>query len=212
VSLDRLSNLKAAIGDWTGRKLNAAFTANVPDFIAMAEARIFYGSGEPMQAPPLRVLDMEKQRNVSIVSGAGKLPVNFLEFKRLYWGSGEGQRLMYVPPREFWSVLRTGSVPQVVTIEGDKLMVSPAIDGTVSATYFARYEPLVNADDSNWVMVNAPSVYLQGALIEAWGWIGNPERQGVALSAYRSVVSALHTQNVMSRTKGETLRIRGSMW
>lgn len=213
MSLLTFANLKTSIGDWTGRKLNAAFTANINDFVAMAETRIFYGSGDPLQTPPLRVLDMEKAKNISIVAGVGKLPTNFLEFKRIYWVSASNmQRLTYVTPREFWSVPRTGSLPEVVTIEGDKLLVSPEIDGVVSAVYYARYDPLTLPDQSNWIMANAPAVYLHGSLIEAWSWIGNEERLNGALAAYRSAVSALNTQNTMSRTKGETIRIRGNMW
>ena len=212
MALGTHSSLKTAIGDWTGRKLNAAFAANIPDFIAMAETRIFYGSGDPMQTPPVRVQDMERTKNIGVVLGSGKLPVNFLEFKRVYWGGSNQQRLTYVTPREFWSATRTGSLPEVMTIEGDKVLVSPAIDGTISAVYFARYDPLTNNDDTNWLMANAPAVYLQGALVEAWTWIANFERQQAALAAYRSAISALNTQHTMSRTTGETLRIRGNMW
>ena len=212
MAADTLAGLIASIGDWTGRKLNASFSAVVPDFVAMAETRIFYGGDEPMQTPPLRILDMEKKRTIQIVAGVGKLPVGFLEFKRVNWDGGESPKLSFVTARELSNEVRTGDTPQCFTVEGDKINVSPAVDGSVTAVFYARYDALAVPEDTNWVMQNAPAVYLQAALIPAWEWIGNGERQTMAMASYRSAVSALNRQHSKSRTSGETLKIRGNMW
>lgn len=212
MALDTHAGLKAALGDWTGRKLNSSFNVNVPDFIRMAESRIFYGSEAPMESPPVRVLDMERTKALPVVNGIGRLPVGFLEFKRVYWGSGETLRLNYVEPREFWSVTRSGEDPECYTVEGGNILISPAVSGSVNGSFYLRYDALDGDDDTNWLMQNAPAIYLQAALVEAWGWIGNGERQQAALATYRSSAAALNKQRAASRIAGAPLRIRGNMW
>lgn len=217
MSIANLSDLKAAIGNWTARTNNAQFNLRVPEFITLAETRIFYGGQEPSRTEPVRVRDMEVSANVVITTGAGTIPDVaaglFLEFKRLYWSYSPDYRLDYVSPREFHAMDDRGlSLPNRVTIEGGQVLVRPAGTGTLKTVYWRRYAPLLLATDTNWLLTNAPAVYLQAALVEAWGYIRNPDAMQMALAAYKSAAEGVTEQAKSSRLSGETLRVRSNMW
>ena len=92
MTISTYSDLKAAIGNWTARATNTAFALRIPEFIAMAETRIFYGQDQPFETAPVRVRDMETAADITVTSGSGVLPERWLEFKRLYWSYNPNYR------------------------------------------------------------------------------------------------------------------------
>src|SRR5882672_139887 len=58
MSILTYTDLQSAIGNWLAR---SDLSANIPDFITLAEQRIFYGADDPnFPSPPLRIRAMEQ--------------------------------------------------------------------------------------------------------------------------------------------------------
>jgi hypothetical protein len=207
-------DLKTAVANWCARSNNVAFKARIPEFISMAETRMMFGTETPLEIKPVRVADMEVTADLVVTNGTATLPANLLELKRFYWPSSPGRRLEYISPRQFFGGADYGtSSPWRYTIEGNTLTVAPGGGSNViKATYWQRYAPLVADADTNWLLINAPAVYLQGALIEAWGYLQAMDQQQAAVAAYKTAAEGLTAQAARAARSGETLRMRQTMW
>lgn len=213
MAIENYSDLKAAIANWTARAANTAFALRIPEFIALAETRIFYGQDMPFETQPVRVRDMETVADVTVTAGTGALPSLFLEFKRLYWSHNPTYRLEYVAPRQFYDLENNASgLPWKYTIEGASVLTKPPSDGVLKSTYWQRYAALTADADTNWILQNAPVIYLQASLIEAWGYIRNADAQQAALASYKAAADAMTNQAKRARSSGETLRMKPNMW
>lgn len=156
---------------------------------------------------------METSADITITDDSGPLPTGWLEFKRVYWSDSPNVRLEFFPPRQFWVQDDTGgTTPYRYTIEGTYIHVKPGGDGTLKATYWEKYDALSADADTNWLLTNAPNVYLHAALIEAYQYLRMPDQQTNALAAYTSAANAITAQSTDSRLSGEKLRVRSTMW
>lgn len=213
MAISNYSTLKQAVANWTARTAAASFTSRIPEFIAAAETRIFYGGEAPMDTGPVRCSDMETSVDLTVADDNATLPERFLEFKRLYWPGSPNVRFLYYAPRDFWTEDDTGlTEPYRYTIETGKVWIKPGGDGTLKATYWKRYAPLSADTDTNWLLENAHNVYLQAALIEAYQYLRMPDQQSNALAAYKSAADAVTKQSTISRVSGEKLIVRSTMW
>ena len=106
------------------------------------------------------------------------LPTGFLRQRSLTLAESLDRVMEYLPParlREsaYWD--NTGSFsdpsPQAYSIEGMTLLLAPAPteeDPTdLLFAYVAAFEPLVEAEDTNWLLQEAYDVYLWGTLAAA---------------------------------------------
>lgn len=214
MAIANYSDLKSAVGNYLGRSLNAAFQLRVPEFIQMGEARIRYGSAAPLECPAVRCRDMETSADITITDGAGTLPTRWLEFTRLYWPGTPNYRLTYIEPNRFWAeVDRLGTIPQHYTVEGGSIYVTPgASSGTLKTHYYQSYADLAENTDTNWLLTNVPAVYLQSALIEAFGYVRDRASQEAAALAYASAARAISDYMAKADASGTKLRVVGHMW
>lgn len=214
MALANYSDLKSAVGNYLGRASNAAFQLRVPEFITLGEARIKFGSAPPLDCPPVRCRDMENSADITITDGIGALPERWLEFTRLYWPSQPNYRLTYIDPNRFWAeVDRVGTIPQHYTVEGGNIYVTPgASSGTLKTQYYKAYPSLVENTDTNWLLLNAPGVYLHSALIEAFGYVRDRQSQEASALAYASAARSISDYMAKADSSGTKLRVVGSMW
>ena len=202
--------LKAAVSTWAIDS-TAAFTAQIPQFITFAENRIAWGSDMPLASEPVRVRDQEKTLDLTVTDGEGTLPGDFLEAERLYWEHSIPWELKYVSRRAFHTTLEAqtiGGLPSTYTIEGDRLLVNPVSSGTAKLLYSARYPAFVDDADTNWLLQNAPGVYLEAALVEAFGFKRDTNAQAEHLQKYVSAADGVTTHQRNSRVSGQTLAAR----
>ena len=193
------SSLKTDIRLWTARS-DTDFMSALPTFITMAEQRIAYGSSEPFPSDPVRVRDQKITVEIPIENGVAVLPDNYLEQSSLTLKTDLGKRLTYRPEEEFDSLISLGGLPSVFTIKGAEILVKPTNEASaVIFTYYARFPELINDGDTNWILLNAPSIYLKGSLIEAYGFTRNKEARD---SAYADYIAAAN---------GLTMQTRGSL-
>lgn len=89
MALDTYANLQTAITSWAMRPGDSEFVAQVPDFITLAEARL---------NSRLRVAAMETSAAISLTSGAGTLPTDYLQWRRVVDGSDPPKVLAFASP------------------------------------------------------------------------------------------------------------------
>ena len=94
--------------------------------------------------------------------------------------------------------------PKVYTFQGDSLRFGPTPDAAygVVLAYYRRFDPLATTP-TNWLMANAPGVYLYAALLEAQPFIMNDQRLPVWASMLGSATRALMMADQQDRWGGQ---------
>jgi hypothetical protein len=229
--------LKTAILRETIRTGDASFDADFPRQVQFAEQRINYGGGAPLYSPPLRIRGMEKTVKLNLTAGKATLPGNYLAPKRLTFDSDLRVPLTYRTPQEFWDGYLTNGcgIPYTYTVEGDTLTVSPSAAGSLTFTYFAKFEAVQTEDavtdrtgsgvltragelvtqrttaQSNWLMENAPSVIFYAVLIESVKFLRQTARIQEMFAEYVSAIGGLNLTEAKARTPTTLApRIRGA--
>jgi hypothetical protein len=208
MSLVTYTDLQSAIGNWLAR---ADLSANIPDFITLAEARIFYGSDDPnFPSPPLRLRAMEQITDPTVyqtVAGTATvaLPAGFVEARAVSLNTSPIADLDFVTQKQLnaaWVGTVTGQ-PKVYTFQGDSLRLGPTPDAAygVVLSYYKRFDPLATTP-TNWLMANAPGVYLYAALLEAQPFIMNDQRLPVWASMLGGATRALMLADQRDRWGG----------
>lgn len=170
--LDSYDNLQTAVKKWLGGRTD--LDDQIPDFIALAEARI-----------RRRVRRRSIRATITISSAETTLPADCAELRSLRLSSSipSLDRPMDVGSIEQLSAVRArhNAVPGRpirAAVLGDKLLVAPAPDQpyTAEIVYFEKLLPLSATVQSNSVLADAPDLYLYGALCEAAPYLEHDER------------------------------------
>lgn len=169
MSITNYGELKTAVANW----LKADdLTDQIPDFIALAEDRIFN---------ELDDVHMEETATLTIDAQEIALPDDFVEQRSHYIEVSERVgRVKYTTPEKLrdFDQGQASSFPSWYTIEGSNLVFSPSPDSTYTGKwlYLARKPRLENDTDTNDILVDHQGLYLYGALIEGSAYLGNDPR------------------------------------
>lgn len=162
MSLANYTDLQTSIAAWLH---NTALTANIPDFIALAEARI------------ARDLRLRKQITTTTLTTTADveyvtLPDAFVEAESVDItanGIRKTMRNRSIEQMDLrYPVGLYTSIPEEYAILGQTMRIGPAPDGaySINVTYYTRFDPL-STTSTNWLLTNFPGIYLFGALAEA---------------------------------------------
>src|SRR3990167_1736137 len=207
------SDLKTAIQNWAVRA-DETFTNRIDEFIDLAEERIHYGAGkpgDPIYTQPLRLRGMETTGDLTVSSQSVALPTGFLQERRIYLNTDPKTDLKYLPPDRFWAssaaVTSTSGQPSVYTIEGTNLIFGPGPDTTYTGKilYQKKMDALSDSATTNWLIINAPGVYLYACLLEFAIWDRNDEDSLKYLGLLRGGSNARVRQDRISRQPGGAL-------
>lgn len=109
--------------------------------------------------------------------GGYPLPSRYIEQRRVYLDVDQGKALNYFTPEQFWSRRATTTTgrPTMYTIEGPYIIFGPLMDSTYFGKflYFRMFPALSGDSDTNWILTNAPGIYLFAALTEAHIFLEN---------------------------------------
>lgn len=172
------STLKTAIGSWMFDRSD--LTTVYDDFIDNFEARINYGTDEdgPFPSKPLRVSAMVTSSDVTLSSGAGSMPANFLEVIRVTAKTDPRRKLEYASADwldEAYPTTDSGD-PSFYTILGSSLIVRPVTTSSVEVQFYRTVPALSDSNTTNWLLTASPNAYLYGSLFEASLFIGDGSR------------------------------------
>lgn len=131
-------------------------TTEIQDAIRLAESE--------MQVD-CKLLEFESTATITVTSGTGSLPANFVGMRSIYWDDDSDHVLTYITPDVFDSARSsTGGDPYEYTISGSTLRVTEGATGSAVATYYAKFTALSDANTSNALLSNHPDAYLYGTL------------------------------------------------
>jgi hypothetical protein len=178
-------------------------TARLPEFIALTEGRIAYGGDAPIKSEPLRVRAMETSADVTVSAQTAALPTGFLAIRRLYLNTNPIGELEYVTPDLFWRtyISTTSDQPRRFTIEGENFVFGPTPDSayTGKCLYYKKFTALASDSDTNWILTNAPGLYLHGALAELYAFARNSQKAAEELSIFAGLINALNNSDKSDR-------------
>lgn len=201
MSIANYSELNTAVANWLDRD---DLTDRIPEFIALCEARF---------NRLLRIRAMEYKQTASTVSGQRNLalPTGFIQMRNLQINASPIVPMQYVTPeiydRLYGSTL-TGT-PQMYTIIADEIQLGP-IPGsvlTIEMLFYKKFDALTAAATTNWMITNAPDVYLYGCLLEAEPFIMNDPRVQLWATAFKQAITDIQEQDNKDRHSGSALRV-----
>lgn len=206
MSLSNYTDLKSAVANWLNRSSDTSLVAVVPDLITLAETRFN------------RLLRLNAQDTTSSGTLSGPLisiPSDLVDLKRItVTANGAEYDLRYLSPEDFDNYASMSGAPHVYTSQTNSYSVAPGPDSNYAYTiyYAARFAALSDASPTNWLLTNAPDVYLYGALLEAEPFLKNDARIPLWASAFQNSIDALVEQDKDMRFPNANLYIRADRW
>lgn len=192
MALTTYSALTSAIEDFL---LRPDLTSVIPTFVELAEARL---------NRDLRVRQMVKRSQASVDTQYTLLPSDFLEAQNFEIVSVSPTYSL--EPVTLQTVDRVRSAraapgrPKVYAVYGTTIEVAPAPDAAYTAEliYYGKIPSLSEINTSNWLLLQAPDVYLYGALLHSAPYLRDDERITLWAGLYNESVAALKLNNERS--------------
>jgi hypothetical protein len=190
MALDTYAGLKSSVATWLNR---ADLTSFIPDFIKLAEQRLNYGSDGAYPSTPLRIPAMQTQATGTITGSSIAFPTRFLEPIRIAVSSGGSSwSLLYSSPERFTEISASSSAPSVYTYLNNTIQTAGTGAATYTIDYYQAFASLSADADTNWVLANAPSLYLYGALLEAGPFLGDASILQAWAGMFNAAISAVN--------------------
>ena len=201
MAINTYSTLQTAVANWLDR---SDLTDRVPEFIALAEATF---------NRVLRLRAMETTVADTTPSGSKEdaLPTGYLQMREIHLTTSPVVSLAYITPEIMYRI-RAGSTsgkPNSYTIVGDNILFGPTPDGVYdySMTYYKSFDALADDTQTNWLVLNAPDLYLYGTLLQAEPFLMNDERVPLWERGVRQVINDLQNQDDKDRHSGSEMRV-----
>lgn len=198
MSLATYAGMQAAIANWLNR---SDIAATIPDLISLAEIRF---------NRELRLNAQDSAASGTLSGGLISIPADLIDLKRItITRNGESHDLRYVSPEDFDTYTAQSGYPFVYTSMMGGYQVAPGPDSNYPYTVFysARFHDLAT-NDTNWLLVNAPDVYLYASLLEASPFLKEDGRIVLWQQAYQASIAKLKEQDENMRYPNANLVIR----
>lgn len=158
MSIADYSDLLIQCGEYTGRN---DFGHMFPRFVSYAENKL---------NRRLRVSGMETSATLTTATdGTVALPADFNEFRQVKRSTGEVLSLV-VPNAADYDAGPYSGTPRFYYIKGGTFYAKPTAAETFSVVYYAKIDPLTSSNTSNWLLEDAPLIYLYAVSAEIAGW------------------------------------------
>ena len=201
MAISNYTELQTAVANWLDRD---DLTNRIPEFIALAEARF---------NRVLRLRSMETKQTASTAAAQRNyaLPTNYIQMRNFQLNTNPLTTLSYVTPEIYdrlWGG-SSGGTPKFYTILADEISLGP-IPGsviTMEMLFYKKFDNLSGSVATNWLITNAPDIYLYGTMLEAEPFIMNDERVQLWAAALERGVSDLQEQDNKDRHSGSALRV-----
>jgi hypothetical protein len=202
MALTTYAELKTSVGDWLNR---TDLATAISDFVSLAEAQI---------ERQLRTRQMIVRATASIGTEYSAVPADFLETKSLKLNTNPVTALQFDTVDALDSLSNTtylsSGKPLRFTIVGGQIRVLPIPDAeyTAELVYYAKLAKLSNANTTNWLLTQAPDVYLYGSLLQAAPYLQDDARISVWSSLYQAGLDQLQIADDRGSTSGGALMAR----
>jgi len=192
--------LKISIANWADRD---DLTSFIPDFIALTEARFNRA---------LRLRSMEQSQFATTVGGQTNyaLPTNYLQMREFRLNQNPTISLRYVSPEIFEAWNLGSGTPKFYTIIANEIRIGPSPDGEyeMEMLFWRRFPSLTSTEQTNWMLQNAPDVYLYGSLLELEPFVQNDARIQIWGMGYGKAIEDLQLADDKDRHSGSALTVQ----
>lgn len=194
--------LKAAVADFL---LRDDLAPVVPTFIRLAESRI---------DRELRHWRQEKRAVVTLSTQFSALPADFMQPISLQITDGPTSEVAPISTAQMLQLRsersdRAGR-PTHYTITAQELELYPTPDSTYAASlrYHGRVPALSGTNTTNWLLTEAPDLYLYGALIHSAPYLKDDARVGIWEGMYKLALENMLASSGEAKWGGVGLRIK----
>jgi hypothetical protein len=202
MAISTYSELNTAVANWLDRD---DLTDRIPEFITLCEARF----NRSLRIRAMETLDT----TVSTVAGTSTvaLPTGYVQMRDISLITSPITQLQYLTP-EIMNRINAGSrtgKPETYTIIANNILFGPTPDAVynISMLYYKTFDALTALAPTNWVITNAPDVYLYGSLLEAEPFLMNDQRVQLWATALTQSINTLQEQDNKDRHSGSALRV-----
>jgi hypothetical protein len=175
---------------------------HIPDFIVMAEARF---------NSILRVSQMETSATITISSGSGSLPTDYLAWRRVYANSSPVIELEAIDPglaiHQFPDT--SAGTPAFFYVAGSSIYTKPVSSSNLIMQYYQKIPALASNTTGNWVTSRSPQLYLYAACLEAAPMIDDDQRITTWGLLLERSINELHQSDTTGRYAKVATRVRG---
>lgn len=214
MSVSTYGGLKSAVVDWayTGGGLTTTIVAN--DIFPQVQSMMYMGDGQDIDA--LRVQSMVTSDTITPATGgvvtiSSQVSTSLLGFIEITPTQTRSQSLNYVEPWQFRKQVdalnNTTPPPVMYTVEGDSLYVAPAAVTPLLMRWYEKFTALSADGDTDWVLTNAPQIYLNGCLMLACAYTQD-DREGMFRQKFAAAIKAANLNDMMTRQSGARLIAR----
>lgn len=185
--------IKAAVIELSHRD---DLTALLPVFLKLAEQRIYYGE---LNAPKVRCAAMRQFATLA----NGTQPTGYLEAIKVAPSGKPEWPLTYRPMEQMPDAWGSFSW------DGQTLVLSTEQAFPIDLTYYAKLATPVADADENWLMANAPNIYIASLLVEVGRRGMDDELAAREANNYASSVNALTSYEKAAALSGSRLVMKG---
>ena len=204
MALTTYTELKASIADFLNRD---DLTTVIPDFITLAESQI---------NRDVRHWKMEARSSGQQTGGDEymQIPADWVESIRLHL-TGSGTSAVNLISRDAMADKRernddtSGTVMYYTHADGQfQLYPTPSADTDFELLYIQKLDALSGSNSDNWLLLEAPDVYLYGSLIHSAPYLVEDERVAIWAQMYSASVARLNEASESARFSGSGLRLK----
>ena len=193
MAITTYSELKTSIANWLNRD---DLTSVIPDFISLAEARI---------ARDLRHWKQEKRVTTDIDERYENLPNDLIEIRQVqHTAGGVISSISSIEMENRRAASDAGGKSKYMRLTADQIEFYPTPDTTynISMLYYGRIPALTDLEPDNWLLRDAPDIYLYGALVQSAPYLVDDARTQLWAGLYQSSMDALNIENEKARVAG----------
>lgn len=201
MALATYTELKTAIADFLNRD---DLTSIIPTFIQLAEAQI---------NRDLRHWNMELRSTAAQSTQYGAVPSDWLETIRISVNGSSGGRLQLVSKADIEGMRNlnndAGGTPKYYAHFGGQFEFypTPSEEVTIDLLYYGKVPDLA-ANETSWLLTDAPDVYLYGSLLHTAPYLQDDARLNVWAQMYSAAVQRLNDTSDKGKWSGTGLKMK----
>lgn len=212
MALTNYGTVRAAALDWSWTTGSLTDTIMANDIFPLVQSQMYWGDNTAgmQRVPPLRIRSMVTTGTLTPATG-GTVTIStgvsstWLEFIELVPTYNYARSLTYMEPWSFRKqvdALNSAAAPQLIyTVEGDTLYLAPENTGTVTAAWYAKFAALSSDSATDWIITNAPQVYLYGAIAQGCLYTQDDRYQQYR-ALFAGAIKALNDTDQQQRASG----------
>lgn len=216
MALGTYTALQSAVAAYLARDGDADITSRIDDFIALCEQRMYIGkvAVPALQLPEheaVRIPQMEITNATFALAATVAQPGDFLELISADNNNPYGP-MTVVDEGVISSHYRQspGGPPSEIAVSGTNFRVwgDPGTTNTATLRYYGKLATPTSMGSANWILANAPGVYLNGCLLEASIFTGALDEAKLYAALYAADVGGLNQNRNRQAWSARNMKVR----